>query len=552
MVEVHIRKSVDRLDKRVGPKKQEQFQGYIRRIFRTAGVCAGQKQENRRPWTGKRIFSSVIGAFNEENGNETIMNKILVSLITLPLVFACASSRAGYLPEAAVRGKNAYYIELLIEGEKNRDVQLCKYLSTGIYPADSAVTDKKGKAIFAGSRPLVPGMYAVVTREKSVFDFFISDTVNQKFNISAVKNKYLETLSFENSPENEAFADYSRSVLERRKKENKLYDKNLFFLPNAEIEALTEQTDAKETEIKTKFPGSLLESVAMAMNPRYPNRDEIQGNSGVVGQPYLRDFRRKHYWDKITLTDNRLLNTPVLASSVDEYFDNFVAQIPDSIIIAIDHLLPKVESDTAMMNFLTGYIFDKYFHHDDDSGDSGLMWSENVVVHLIDSYYLAGRTGVNDGSFIKDITEYADKNRGTLIGKQARELKMETISGGAESLYDIDAAYTLICFFDAACSHCKHEIPQIYKVFRKYEDRGLSGFCVYTRDDKKEWIEFVAQYDLTGWINAWDPKNENDFRTAYSLYIVPQVYLLDRNKKIIGRKLNGRSLARLLNDLIQK
>ncbi|MDR2773151.1 MAG: hypothetical protein LBC19_00155, partial [Tannerella sp.] len=100
-------------------------------------------------------------------------------------------------------------------------------------------------------------------------------------------------------------------------------------------------------------------------------------------------------------------------------------------------------------------------------------------------------------------------------------------------------------------AHCQNEIPEIYKVFKKYKNRGLAGFCVYTRDNKEEWVDFLSRHKLTDWINVWDPANKNDYRIAYSLYSVPQVYVLDKDKKIVGRGLESASLSKLLNQLIK-
>jgi peroxiredoxin len=244
-------------------------------------------------------------------------------------------------------------------------------------------------------------------------------------------------------------------------------------------------------------------------------------------------------------------NAVSLAAVIDNYLENMVAQVPDSIIRAVDVVLAKVEDDTATMNFITRHIFDKYLSLA-NSKDLQITGIENVIVHIIDNYYLSEKATADDGKFISEIAEYASKNRATLIGKQAKNLKMETLGGVAESLYDIDSPYILLCFYDTSCDHCRHEIPAIYTVFKKFKKKGLAGFCVYTRDDRKAWMEFVSKHKLTDWINAWDPTNENDFRIAYGLYYLPQVYVLDKDKKIVGRALEVASLPKLLNRLIKK
>jgi peroxiredoxin len=246
------------------------------------------------------------------------------------------------------------------------------------------------------------------------------------------------------------------------------------------------------------------------------------------------------------VADDKMLSI----SAIDNCLENMTVQTTDNIIRTVDSILTENVNDTAKMKFLTRHIFDKYFNLADNSGDTKIMGMENVAVHIIDNYYLTGKAGMDDKKYFNEIIDYANKNRETLTGKQAKNLKMETVSGDAEALYDIDSPYILLCFFDASCAHCKHEIPEIYKIFKKFKDNGLAGFCVYARNDKNEWIQFVSKYKLTEWINVWDPTNVNDFRIAYSLYSVPQVYVLDKDRKIVGRRLESASLKRFLNDLI--
>jgi hypothetical protein len=230
---------------------------------------------------------------------------------------------------------------------------------------------------------------------------------------------------------------------------------------------------------------------------------------------YLYEFYKEHYWDNLTLKDIRMQYTPILIPAIDSYLNSMVLQIPDSIIKTVDIVLSKAVGDTAMMRFLAGHLFNRYY-------TSKIMGMESVVVHLIDNYYLTGKVDARDEKFIKNVTEFADKNRETLIGKQGKDLKMETISGGAESLYDIDSPYTIVYFYEADCNHCQQETPKVYQVFQEFKDRGLAGVCFYTQSNKTDWSEYVAKNNLTDWINAWDPLNDNDFRRAYSVYSVPQ------------------------------
>ena len=235
------------------------------------------------------------------------------------------------------------------------------------------------------------------------------------------------------------------------------------------------------------------------------------------------------------------IDVSATVSATESYLSS-LPEIHDSIIPAIDKALAQHKNDTATLRFLTRYLYDKYLM-------SEMQGSENIVIHIADNYYLNEKI-VENMKFLKEVVDYAKKFRNTMIGKQAQNLKMESINGTHEALYDIDSPYTLVYFFDPTCSHCKKETPKIYKIFRKYSDKGLAGFCVYSQSDKEEWINYVAKNNLTDWLNVWDPANENNFRIAYSIYSVPQTYLLDKDKKIIGRRLNDETLEKLLKNLL--
>ena len=83
--------------------------------------------------------------------------------------------------------------------------------------------------------------------------------------------------------------------------------------------------------------------------------------------------------------------------------------------------------------------------------------------------------------------------------------------------------------------------------------------------ENEKWIKFVKENELP-WLNISDFPDANknpkkylydlrvtdlaslNFRKTYDIFSTPQIYLLDENKKIIGKKLD----ALTLGDLIQR
>ena len=71
-----------------------------------------------------------------------------------------------------------------------------------------------------------------------------------------------------------------------------------------------------------------------------------------------------------------------------------------------------------------------------------------------------------------------------------------------------------------------------------------------------EWAKFIKDHDLYGWTNVHKTKEMEDadyaaqkpgFRQLYDITSTPSLYLLDKEKRIIGKKLT----LLQLNDLLE-
>ena len=92
-----------------------------------------------------------------------------------------------------------------------------------------------------------------------------------------------------------------------------------------------------------------------------------------------------------------------------------------------------------------------------------------------------------------------------LIGEQAANLEMTDSAGKAMSLYEVNAPYIIVCFWDPTCSHCKVEVPELDSLYHaKWEKEGVKIFGVLT-DSKvfDQWKEFMSKNNLHSWINVY-------------------------------------------------
>lgn len=74
-------------------------------------------------------------------------------------------------------------------------------------------------------------------------------------------------------------------------------------------------------------------------------------------------------------------------------------------------------------------------------------------------------------------------------------------------------------------------------------------FTVYTQYDKDEWKVFLDEKNLyeEGWYNVWDgPYPHSQFRDFYDIYSTPVVYVLDKDKRIIGKRIGVENIKSLI------
>jgi thiol-disulfide isomerase/thioredoxin len=123
-------------------------------------------------------------------------------------------------------------------------------------------------------------------------------------------------------------------------------------------------------------------------------------------------------------------------------------------------------------------------------------------------------------------------------------------------------------FWDPDCGHCKKEIPKMLNLYHELKEKKVDiefiGFGTNLENEK--WRKFIKDKNLD-WLNLSDfpDANENpskylfetkvtdlkslNFRKTYDIFSTPQVYLVDKEKKIIGKRLDALTLSRMLQHL---
>ena len=434
--------------------------------------------------------------------------------------------------------KNGYEIDINIKDLQDSTVFLAYHLGDKQYIKDTVKLDRTGHGIVHGTEVLPQGIYMIVLPGRRYFELLI--TANQHFSVSCLFSDYFNTLKFSGSEENSAFVEYQKkwvtmqqraASISKRIQNNKQNNDSLKIL--ASIQKLQEEnmksylkSVIKENE--GNFLGTLVKGLLPVDIPDFPvpigyaNPDSVRWVRNY-------NYNKDHFFDNIDLTDERLLRTPILYARLDAFFTGVLIQSPDTINKEIDKLIKKCSGNYKIFQFVSVYLFNHF-------RESEIMGQDAVMVKLADDIYLSGKADWVTKEFKDDLRKQIDLIRPNLIGKKAENMVMDSYKGIFVSLYDVEKDFTILYFWEPNCGHCQEATPKLKAYYDKPKDYSVEVFAVCTTSDKAKWTKYIEENKLR-WINGWDPKRSSHFDYYYNVQSTPTVYILDKNKKIIAKKL---------------
>lgn len=433
---------------------------------------------------------------------------------------------------------------------KNSELALCAYFNGKVYKKDSLQLSDQGIGTFIQDKKLDQGLYMIYVDSTKYFDVLLSD--DQVLQVEIDTTDFIGKNKVSGASQSVAFAEYVRFLSGKQKERMKLFDQG---------KALqAENKDFSEISEKLEVLNKEVQSFQDDFFARHKDQwvmlffKGLEPPTGPYPSPKTQDeakeefyYLKDHYFDNIDLLDKRFWYTNYFPQKIESYLQNQVESIPDSLANAASRLVAKTMKDTTcyqlMLSKLTNYAL-----------QSNIMGMENVWAKLAEDYYLKGLASWADTAFLSDIRSEYNKVRYNRIGMKAKDLPLQDSLNRKVQLYNLGSEYTLLVFYEPSCGHCKKEIPVFYdKLYKKYAGKGLDVACVYMPVDKKEWLKFVNEHHLHGphWHNLWDPNRTSYYWEFYNTATTPSIYVLDKDKKIIAKRLNDETLDQLLGDLLK-
>lgn len=485
-----------------------------------------------------------------------MLSKIQTKLVFLAIMLLCPLTLINC---------QGYEIEVKLNGIKDTSAILAHYLNKTMYPDDTAYIDLHGKGIFKGKKVLPEGLYIIYLPSSKYFELIIGK--DQIFSLETDTYDLINNLKVHGSTENEVFCDFQRYMISKKAVVLKYQDsirsaKNDVERQKArkEIENLNNERISKIKKINADDPDLFVATFLKAtidIEAPEPPRD----NDGKIDSTWQYWYFRNHYFDNFNISDPRLLRTPLYEEKVMYYLEKVIPHFTDTINNEVDKLIDKTRNDSTLFRFMLVTLFNYY-------GKSQIMGMDAVQVHIAEKYYLTDAWW-NDKKFKDELKERVSALEPLLLGKVAPDIQLRLVpaehfisaasdtalkkyphAGSFFNLHEVESNYTVLIFWEATCGHCKVAVPKMYQIYKDtLQKMGVKVIAISTlfgEDGKVEWVDFVNQHKLYDWINAWNPYDYH-FKLIYDVKSTPQIFILNKNKEIIGKRIGPEDVVDLIN-----
>ena len=149
------------------------------------------------------------------------------------------------------------------------------------------------------------------------------------------------------------------------------------------------------------------------------------------------------------------------------------------------------------------------------------------------------------------IAQLIAENKKNAIGSPMPDFTQTDTSGKPVSLSSFRGKFVLIDFWASWCGPCRKENPNVVSLYEKYHAEGFEIFGVSLDKTRAAWIKAIAD-DRLPWMQVSDLGYwKSAPAVLYGVTSIPFTLLIDRDGKIIAKKLRGEDLEQKLAELMK-
>ena len=281
----------------------------------------------------------------------------------------------------------------------------------------------------------------------------------------------------------------------------------------------------------TKIISFFILLATLFLSPAYMEAQESDGIKLPVIPTELRtpaeraSYLVAHYWDNFAFGDSlQYINHPENVEQIVVNFIDLFRLVPSEEAGQALAQVMKQASCTRNGLFFFYNTFEKYLYD-----LASPMRNEIYFIPVLEQMVASDRLSADDKIRPEMLLQSVRKNR---AGAPATDFLYTLADGSQQSLFALQAEWTLLLFFDPDCDECHQAIQEIQQnsFFQKLiEQKKLTLLAVYPGDNLNHWR--LMQPNLPAdWLVAYDKEQTIYVKELYDILGFPSLYLLDSQK----------------------
>lgn len=397
-------------------------------------------------------------------------------------------------------------------------------------------------------KALPAGYYQVSGDEQYLFSLLISDEKEENFSVSLDANG---KVFFEDNDENNLYLEFDQQVTKYNREidsiEN-IYIQAYNSLPQNMLRTLAdslmskekvilENADAYKLRVAAENKGTLLSSIAKF------SRKIKSPSQYVQSQKYVFQYYTQHLFDYYSFDDPRMAFYPKVSDKILE-FCKIVLQMqsPDD-TLAIQQLLNKAQESPD--NYAV--FFDKI---EKIFGTlSSPLWNEEIYLCMLNNALQYKNLPNERRARYQTLYAIHQKNR---AGALVPDFQILWADGTKSSLYDIESEYLILYFQNPDCPSCTEmrERIALNDDLNQAIDQGkIKLVTIYFETDEALWRRYLQNKANPRYMHGWDYQHTIEDQQLYDLRVIPYMFLLDKDKRVIKKDLPGDEISDYLRRL---
>ena len=381
----------------------------------------------------------------------------------------------------------AYQIEISNRTLANTPVFLAGYYGDQVLVIDSVLTDTNGKAVFARDYRLCAGMYTVVAPGRLSYDILLD--AGQQLRLEWLTENDVRITGDEQTA---AYGAY---------------------LAWADTATGKEQLAERRRQIIGQHPGTFLAAYLAALQPVEPPDTGEADDMTQLMQAY--QYRRRHFFDNMSLSDVRLLRTPLYHETVQYYFTKFVTQQTDSLIHIAYRMLEQASGNYETFFYVSDFLIDFSLRNKikDMNKLHNFLQRNRDMLGAKGQAMLPVRSNVN----------YFQIPDEKLLQNRLANMPLTDVNVQAFDPLTVQSKYRIYYFWKNSCPRCVADVPRWQTTLHKYQRKLCVGVAVNTANDVRGQENRILAYDplcvnvSTGNMPLCET---NFFTTSYSKIII--------------------------------